>query len=131
MGIHQQVILKSDRRSRGLILVFCLAPVVVPVLTMIGKWAMDEHQRNGWPDWPQALSSSAQAFSPAAPPKAMPASLGSLPSREDFPSVIFAAPSGGAPNLQWSSGESWVAKTPDASPEASPDLNLRRLTEAP
>lgn len=122
MGIEQQVYLKSDRRGRGLILVFCLAPMIVPLLTIGGKLALDDPRVV---DWARVLTSSAQASAP----KLLPVHLGRLPTRDEFQSsLIFAAPSEAVQDFQWISGQTIVEQTiPAPVPDvAQADLDLRR-----
>ncbi|MEN9709068.1 MAG: hypothetical protein RIQ68_1476 [Pseudomonadota bacterium] len=120
MGIEQQVYLKSDRRGRGLILVFCLAPMIVPLLTIAVKFALEDPHVL---DWTQVLNSSAQASAPVS----APFHAGRLPTRDEFrASVIFAAPSGAVQEFQWMTGQTIVEQA-TAAPEAAPaDLALRR-----
>jgi hypothetical protein len=103
MGIEQQVYLKSDRRGRLLILTFCIAPLVVPLVTIGAKFALVDGAFD-LPHWPAALSSSAQA---SAPPLA-PVTLGALPSRDAFHSTVFAGPSEGLPPFEVLAGETRV-----------------------
>lgn len=105
MGIEQQVYLKSDRAGRLLVLVFCLAPVVVPVLAIGTKYALDD----GFVpvlSWPAALSSSAQA----SVPDTSPVTLGILPSRDAFHSPVFAAPSAWVQGFDTTDGETRVER---------------------
>jgi hypothetical protein len=102
MGIEQQVYLKSDRRGRGLVLIFCLAPMIVPLLTIGGKLALDDPHVM---DWARVLTSSAQA---SAPPL-LPTQLGRLPTRDEFQSsLIFADPSVAVQEFQWMTGQTIV-----------------------
>lgn len=123
MGIEQQVYIKSDRRGRGLILVFCLAPVIVPLLTIGGKFALEEPLVSEWAQVTRIFTSSAQASAPMP----IPANLGSLPRREDFQSsIIFAAPSHAAQDFRWLNGQTSVEQTASASELAPTALALRR-----
>ena len=120
MGIEQQVYLKSDRRGRGLILVFCLAPMIVPLLTIAVKFALEDPHVL---DWTRVLNSSSQASAPVS----APVHVGRLPTRDEFrASVIFAAPSEAVQDFQWMTGQTIVEQA-TALPEAAPaDLALRR-----
>ena len=120
MGIEQQVYLKSDTRGRRLILVFCLAPVVVPFLAIGGKFALEDPHIL---DWARVLTSSAQASAPIP----LPVHLGRLPTRDEFRSaVIFAAPSEAAQDFQWMAGQTIVEQSSPASDLAQADVALRR-----
>jgi len=120
MGIEKQVYLKSDKRGRWLILVFCLAPVIVPLLTIGGKFALeDPHLSN----WARMLSSSAQASAP----NPVPLQLGRLPTRDEFQSsLIFAAPSDLAQEFQWIAGHTIVEQSSPAPEVAQAEMALRR-----
>ncbi len=120
MGIQQQVYLKSDRRGRGLILVFCLAPMIVPLLAIGGKFALEDPHVL---DWTRMLTSSAQA----SVPNPMPLQLGRLPTRDEFQSsLIFAAPSESAQEFQWIAGQTIVEQSTLAPDGAPSELALRR-----
>ncbi len=123
MGIAKQVNLKSNKRGRGLVLVFCLAPILVPLLTIGGKFALQDPRVAEWTEMARVFTSSAQAFAPAP----IPANLGSLPPRDDFQtSIIFAAPSHAAQDFRWVSGQTIVEQSAPAPDVAQTDLALRR-----
>jgi len=120
MGIQKQVYLKSDKRVRGLILVFCLAPVFVPLFTIGGKFALEDPHVS---DWARMLSSSAQASAP----NPVPLQLGRLPTRDEFQSsLIFAAPSDLAQEFQWIAGHTIVEQSTPAPEVAQAEMALRR-----
>ena len=120
MGIEKQVYLKSDKRGRGLILVFCLAPVIVPLLTIGGKFALENPHVL---DWARMLSSSAQASAP----NPVPFQLGRLPTRDEFQSsLIFAAPSVSVQEFQWIAGHTIVEQSSLGPEVAQAEMPLRR-----
>ena len=120
MGVEKQVYLKSDRRGRGLILVFCLAPMIVPLLTIGGKFALEDPHVL---DWARMLSSSAQASAP----NPVPLQLGRLPTRDEFQSsLIFAAPSVSVQEFQWIAGHTIVEQSTPAPEVAQAEMALRR-----
>ena len=122
MGIEKQVYLKSDRQGRGLILVFCLAPLIVPLLTIGGKFALDDPQVLVWA---RMLSSSAQASAPNPIPLKL--QLGRLPTRDEFhSSLIFAAPSESAQDFQWTTGSTRLEQSLPGSDGSQAELALRR-----
>lgn len=110
MQADQRVYLKSDRAGRALVLAFCLAPVLVPAVTIGAVSALRE-----WPlvDWalPAALTSSAQAAAPLPiEPLARPM-LGILPEPHSFHSSLFDDPV--QPPMRFQpSGQSLIAKMP-------------------
>ena len=128
MGIRQQVYFKSDRRSRVLILIFCLAPVIVPILAIAAKFLLEDPRLFDVAHWQRVLSSSAQASAPKPPSEQM----GRLLKRDDAQSSIFAAPSAAAPDFQWAGGLSVVmqsAPMPPQTVDPADELSLRRAAD--
>lgn len=120
MGIENQFYIKSDKRMRGLILVFCLAPVFVPLFTIGGKFALEDPHVL---DWARMLSSSAQASAP----NPVPFQLGRLPTRDEFQSsLIFAAPSESVQEFQWIAGRTIIEQSTPAPEVAQAEMALRR-----
>jgi len=120
MGIENQFYIKSDKRMRGLILVFCLAPVFVPLFTIGGKFALEDPHVL---DWARMLSSSAQASAP----NPVPFQLGRLPTRDEFQSsLIFAAPSVSVQEFQWIAGRTIVEQSTPVPEVAQAEMALRR-----
>ena len=90
MQADQRVYWKSDKAGRALALTFCLAPVVIPALTIASVILARE-----WPEaelaLPTALTSSAHAAAPLTT-LSQTISLGGLPAREGFVTSFFADP---------------------------------------
>ena len=109
MGIEQQVYMKSDRWGRFLILTFCVSPLVVPLVAIGLKFSLADTALvwPSWPSWPAVLSSSAQASAP----RPDLTSLGDLPSREAFHSVVFAGPSEWSQRFEASAGETRMGRS--------------------
>ena len=110
MQADQRVYLKSDKAGRSLALAFCLAPVLVPALTIGTVFALRE-----WPSvdfaLPAALTSSAQAAAPLIMEPVTSATLGALPARHVFSTSVFDDPVQPPPRFE-PSGQSFVAQSP-------------------
>ncbi len=94
----QQILPTPGRATRFLVLTFCLAPVLVPLVAIVAV-LMERHSVSANLSLASALSSSAQAAAPDVQP------------RDPFTSAVFAEPAL-APPVVVTSGETILPQTP-------------------